>query len=290
MNTKISADLYIDLLKQSLTASLYDESAWRPARRHGVPLALLRDPKKFIWRVMQNLVVSVFEKFNLILVRNRPYVADVREGGLDWPCFGFTMVGLRGLDNIQQCVEKILDENVPGDFVETGVWRGGSCIFMRALLSQHSISDRAVWCCDSFEGMPVIGNKDKSFDSTNELNSHDYLSVTLEQVQANFRRFGLLDDRVKFLKGWFSDTLPTAPIDRISLLILDGDYYESTKDALTYLYPKMSPGGVVIIDEYQGWIGCRTAVDEYREQHGIHADLQKIHMNAVYWRVPEPFK
>ena len=95
----------------------------------------------------------------------------------------------------------------------------------------------------------------------------------------------MLDDQVKFLKGWFCDTLPTAPIERIALLRMDGDLYSSTMDALKYLYPKVSPGGYVIVDDYNSWAACRQAVNEYRLEHGIHEALIPVDPHAVYWKV-----
>lgn len=279
--TVVSIDPYLDLLKKCLTASIYDESAWTVAKDRRQSWPILIHPVKLV----RYLVASLLEKFNYIMVKKKPYVVNVREQGLDWPLFGYTMIGIRRLDNIQQCVDQILVDNVRGDFVETGVWRGGSCIFMRALLKRRDVVDRTVWCCDSFAGMPVPGSKDRALAPESDYSGVDYLAVSVEQVQANFRRFGLLDDNVRFLRGWFRDTLPNAPIDEIALLRLDGDHYDSTMDALVNLYSKVSPGGYVIIDDYQDWIGCRTAVDEYRRQNGIDNEIKKIDMNAVFWRV-----
>jgi hypothetical protein len=126
----------------------------------------------------------------------------------------------------------------------------------------------------------------KQGDKSVDMSDITYLAVSLEQVKANFQRFDLLDDQVKFLKGWFCDTLPTAPIERIAVLRMDGDMYTSTMDALTNLYQKVSPGGYVIVDDYNSWPACKSAVDEYRRDHGVTADLVKIDPHAVYWRVP----
>ena len=94
------------------------------------------------------------------------------------------------------------------------------------------------------------------------------LMVGADQVRANFDRYGLLDDQVRFLEGWFADTLPMAPIEQLAILRLDGDLYESTMDALVPLYEKVSPGGFVIVDDYGAWEPCRKAVDDFRAQHG----------------------
>jgi hypothetical protein len=224
-------------------------------------------------------------KRSLLLVRTRAFKQDIRDHGLDWPCFGYTMVGRRRLDNVQACLEDVLGRDVPGDLVETGVWRGGTVILMRALLKRWDITDRLVWCADSFEGLPVPNALDNKSQELCDFSDRDYLAVSLDQVKANFARFGLLDKQVRFLKGWFCDTLPTAPIERIALLRLDGDLYSSTMDALTNLGHKVSPGGYVIVDDYYSWSACRQAVDEYRQREGIYSELIPIDPHAVYWRV-----
>lgn len=281
-------DLYLDLLKKCLCASIYDESAWSTVigpRRANINKW---NPFEVIPSAAMHYFLYRLRRRSLLFVRCRPYNAEWREQGRDWPFFGYTMTGRRRLDNVQFCVEDVLARGVPGDLIETGVWRGGSTILMRALLKQHGVADRIVWCADSFEGLPVptaIDVKTQG-DNSADMSDVDYLAVSLEQVKANFARFGLLDDQVKFLKGWFCDSLPTAPIERIALLRMDGDLYTSTMDALTNLYPKVSPGGYVIVDDYNSWPACKSAVDEYRQRHGIVAELVKIDVAAVYWQVP----
>jgi O-methyltransferase len=154
------------------------------------------------------------------------------------------------------------------------------------MLKSRGVADRVVWLADSFEGLPPPSADDKAQAANDPDHSQEaYLKVSLERVQENFRRFGLLDDRVRFLKGWFKDTLAAAPIERLSLLRLDGDMYSSTRDALHALYGKVSPGGFVIVDDYYAWEGCRKAVDEFRAAHGITAPMLQVDWTAVYWRV-----
>jgi O-methyltransferase len=195
------------------------------------------------------------------------------------------MIGLKRLDNIQYCIEQILQDGVPGDLLEAGVWRGGASIFMRGVLKAYDDTSRCVWAADSFQGLPKpqpeVWQEDERaglwrFDGT--------LGVSLKQVQANFELYGLLDDQVRFLPGWFRDTLPTAPVSRIALLRLDGDLYESTKDALQALYPKLSIGGYCIIDDYYSHSGARQAVTEYREKHGISEPIEQIDWTGAFWR------
>lgn len=270
---------YLDLLKQALCASLYDESAWRvvegPMRQHGRSLGA--------WA--KHGVLNEIRKQGFLLVRPNPFVASDRESGLDWPLFGYTMTGRRRLDALEKLINQVLDDRIPGDIVETGVWRGGSMMLAAAILDMRGDTERAIWLADSFEGMPVPTEQDPSKSADEDFSDRDYLSASLESVQGYFARFGLMSGRLNFLKGWFCDTLPEAPIDRIAVLRLDGDLYESTRDALVSLYHKVSIGGFVIVDDYNSWPGCKLAVDEFRQKHGVTAALTKIDRDAVYWKV-----
>lgn len=209
---------------------------------------------------------------------------QVRAEGRDWPADAHTMIGLRRLDNLQFCLEDVLDRGIPGDFIETGVWRGGSTIFMRAALKSRGITDRCVWVADSFEGLPPPNPEQYPLDEGLNLHVFKELAISLEQVRANFQRYGLLDDQVRFLKGWFRNTLPSAPIARLAVIRLDGDLYESTIDALTSLYPKLSVGGYVIVDDYGCIPACQQAVHDYRQAHGISDPIHMVDWTGAYWR------
>ena len=174
------------------------------------------------------------------------------------------MIGMKRLANVRTCVEDVLAEGVPGDLIETGAWRGGTTIYMRAILKVHGITERVVWVADSFAGLPRPDAIRYPRDEGDRLHTFPQLAVTLERVRENFRRDGLLDDQVRFLEGWFRDTLPTAPIETLAILRLDGDLYESTMQALECLYDKLSVGGYVIIDDYGNVAGCRQAVHDFR--------------------------
>jgi O-methyltransferase len=138
------------------------------------------------------------------------------------------MIGLRRLENLHFCIKQVLRDEIPGDFIETGVWRGGACIFMRAALKAHMDSTRQVWVADSFEGLPKPDGRYQQDEGDVHWTKNDDLGISLDQAKANFSRYALLDDRVRFLKGWFKDTLPMAPIGRLAILRLDGDIYSST--------------------------------------------------------------
>ena len=194
------------------------------------------------------------------------------------------MVPLARLDNVQACIQAVVREGVPGDLIEAGTWRGGTAIFMRAALDAFGDLDRILWVADSFEGLPKPDPGQYPKDAgDNHWERSYYLAVSLEQVQANFKRYGFLDQRVRFLKGWFKDTLPAAPIGRLAVVRLDGDMYESTIQSLDALYPKLSVGGYLIADDYN-LPGCRAAVDDYRASHGISEEILTIDHGAVYWR------
>jgi O-methyltransferase len=198
---------------------------------------------------------------------------------------GHTMMGRKRLDQLHACMETVCREGVPGDFIETGVWRGGGTIFMRGFLMAHGIRDRRVWVADSFEGLPVpTASQDAGWDFSRE--KFPSLAVDLDEVKELFQRYELLDDQVCFLKGWFRDTLPGAPIERLAVLRLDGDLYESTTDALDALYDRLSPGGFVIVDDYKAVAPCEMAIDAFRTRRGIVAKMEFIDAMAVYWRKP----
>lgn len=206
-----------------------------------------------------------------------------REQGKDFPTLAHTMIGLDGLNNIQFCIEEILKNNITGDFIETGVWRGGASIFMRAVLKEHKINDKAIWVADSFEGLPKT---DYAYDRDfNVAAINKMLAISLETVQNNFRKYDLLDNQVKFLKGWFKDTLPRIPTEQqFALIRLDGDFYESTIQALDNLYPKLSVGGYVIIDDYGAMKTCASAVNDYRKMHDITDKIESAGWSIRFWK------
>jgi hypothetical protein len=209
---------------------------------------------------------------------------QARVEGRDWPARAHTMIGLKRLANLRACVDSVIDEDIPGDLIETGVWRGGATIFMRAILKAHGVTDRLVWVADSFAGLPTPDVARFPFDEGITLHQFPQLAVSLENVRENFHRYGLLDDQVRFLKGWFRDTLPAAPIRRLAVLRLDGDLYESTIQALDALYPKLSPGGYLIVDDYGNVDACRQAVHDYRAKHHITETIERIDWGGAYWR------
>jgi O-methyltransferase len=281
---------YLELLKASLLNELYLENEMRllyVARSLSAGLPVDFDLVRRIGERAPDLARSV----RAARAEGRPwwlwsYEADGRRRHVNLrnACeFAHTMIGRKRLESLQQCLDTIRTENVPGDLIEAGVWRGGAAIFLRGYLAAHEMTDRKVWAADSFAGLPR--------PSLAQDAGHDYsakrmpiLAVPLEEVRETFRRYGLLDEQVEFLEGWFKDTLPAAPIERLALARLDGDLYESTRDALRALYDKVVPGGFVIVDDYGDFEPCRKAVDDFRAELAIREPLQVVDWTGVYWR------
>ncbi len=194
-----------------------------------------------------------------------------------------TMIGLRRLDNIRYCVETILRENVIGDLMEAGVWRGGAAIFMKGILKAHGDEERRLFVADSFQGLPQPDAEKYPADKGANFHTQYEFAVSLESVREHFQRFNCLDEKVIFIKGWFEKTLPSAPVSALAVLRLDGDMYGSTMDVLRHMYPKLVPGGFIIIDDYN-LEPCRRAVSDYRREMQIDDAIESIDQLGVYWR------
>lgn len=243
-----SREIYLDLLKRALTNTIYEDPAYLPE-----------------WDSAKGVLVY----------KSQPYDFDKRKMGYDVPTVAHTMIGWSRLESLQALMNRVLADGIPGDFIETGVWRGGACIFMRGFLKAQATTDRTVWVADSFSGFPESERAPHPFDRKIALDKSeaDHRGVPADTVREYFGRYNLLDDNVRFLEGWFKDTLPDAPIDRLALMRLDGDLYESTMDSLTNLYHKLSLGGFVIIDDF-GWPGCLDAVKEFRRERQIEDKIR----------------
>lgn len=237
-------------------------------------------------RALANLIYLEFE------TPDRPEGAEAearlqkRLTGRDWPPFAPTMIGWRRLENLHRCVAAVLREQVPGDLFEAGVWRGGAGILMRGLLAAAGDTTRRVWLADSFEGLPPPDPERYPADAGDVHHTYAALKVGLAEVKRNFARFNLLDDRLVFVKGFFSDTLPACPVERIAVLRLDGDMYEPTIVSLRALYDKVSPGGFIIVDDYGYIASCRQAVADFAVERGLFIELTMIDWSGAYWRKP----
>jgi O-methyltransferase len=261
------AELYLQLMKSCLTNAIYGD------------VALRRVGARTGWK---RWVVGMLESRGVALVRPQRVDRSGRLDGREWLPDAHTMIGVRRLDHLQECIERALERNVPGDVIEAGVWRGGASIFMRAVLKAYGADDRTVWVADSFQGLPPSNEEEYPADAGDLHHTIEELAVSLEEVQANFRRYDLLDDQVRFLAGWFRDTLADVPIERLAVIRIDADMYQSTSEALAALYPKLSPGGYVIVDDY-ALEPCRRAVDDYRTAMGITDEIRRIDWTGIYW-------
>lgn len=206
----------------------------------------------------------------------------MRSAGMDWPLHGMTMVGLARLSDLQGCVESVVADDVPGDLIETGSWRGGASMLMRATLDSLGATDRTLWVCDSFQGFPERESTEE-YDLSADLAACDFLAIPLAEVQASFARLGLADG-VEFVPGFFDETLPGLAGRQWSVIRLDGDTYDATRLALDVLYPGLAPGGYLVVDDYRQLEECSRAVDEFRREHGIEDPIEHIDWNGVRWR------
>jgi O-methyltransferase len=262
-------DHYLELLKRALLGEL---SA--PADNL-VPIGRARRAHK---RALQRGL----GRRGIVLARSVKEERTERLEGRIWPLEAVTMIGRARLDDLQYCVEDVVAREVPGDCIETGVWRGGASMLMRGVLNAHGAHDRKVWLADSFAGLPPPDPRYPA-DAGGTFHLQPRLAVSLDEVQANFERYGLLDEGVVFLKGWFADTLPRTRHVVWSVIRLDGDMYQSTMDALTNLYSQLAVGGWVIVDDYC-IPACRQAVTDFRQDHAISEQLHEVDWTAVRWR------
>lgn len=240
----LAENLYLDLLKRTLAGMTYEDPSAFPVR---------------------------------------DYDEVQRRQGRDRPRTALTMIGLDRLDSLQDCVQTVLDDGVPGDLLEAGCWRCGACILMRGVLAVRGVTNRDVWVADSFAGFPQDCERS---DDRHMASGPDQegLAVSRERAEANFARFGLLDTQVRFAAGWFADTLPDLPVPSLAVLRVDCDLYSSVTSVLEHLYPRLEPGGVCIIDDFGSISMCQQAVTGYRDRHQITEPMTMIDWTGALWR------
>jgi hypothetical protein len=253
MNDSALKSRYLDLLEKSLVDAIYGDS------------------ERSLERWLQTLICRL----------RHPYLT--RRGAPHWPARAHTMIGATRLHHVRHLVERTIQERIDGDYIETGVWRGGACIMMRGVLAAHGVVDRRVYCADTFVGLPRPDPKYPA-DKRDHLHVFDELAVSQEVVEKNFAAYGLLDDQVVFLKGLFAETLPQVAHNRFALIRLDGDMYGSTMDALNNLYARLSPAGFIIVDDYGGLKNCARAVNDFIEQYGLRVQIERVDESCVWWQ------
>ncbi|HEY5960937.1 MAG TPA: TylF/MycF/NovP-related O-methyltransferase [Polyangiaceae bacterium] len=251
---------YLDLLENVLSFSLWKEPL-KPLNytaKRGLGMKALRQVDKVLRK--GGLAIAIVPK-------------HTAAEGKDWPVCAHTMIGQARLRNIRQLCDEVDWSGVRGAYVECGVWRGGASIYARACLSR----ERPVICCDTFAGMPQ-DNVEPQFST------YDVLAVSEQEVRENFSRFRL-NDNVHFVKGPFSETLScwSRPI---AILRVDGDMYSSTTHVLTHLGQFVTPGGFIIIDDWNLPL-CRMAVEVYRKLWNISSTIVEIDNNGIYWQVED---
>jgi hypothetical protein len=270
------AEAYVELLKRTVLGETTGEvTVYQPVQ--AAPAG----------RLARRLLKRVLTREQVVLARPRTVDLANNDAGrlsvFDLPPWPLTMIGSRRLENVESCVRSVLEDDIPGDFIETGVWRGGTTIFMRGMLRAYGVSDRRVYVADSFQGVPPPDTSTYPADRGSPFHLWPGLAVDLPAVKENFARFGLLDDQVEFVEGWFRDTLPGLRDRTWAVVRLDGDLYESTMDALKNLYGGLAVGGWLIVDDYE-IDACRTAVADFRAAEGISDDIIPIDGYGVCWR------
>jgi hypothetical protein len=265
LSDRFLRELYLDLVQKVIINEIYEDP---PLERSLIGRLLVK--------------VGIYTRHEA----TREFDRRTRELGLDWPSVAHSMIGGKRMSNLRNLLVDVIENQVEGDFIETGVWRGGACIYAKAIMTSYGITDRKVWLADSFSGLPTSDGTKYEADKNDLHSKEEALSVSREEVENNFNAYGLLDENVEFLVGWFKDTLPKAPINKIAVLRLDGDMYESTIDAMEALYHKISPNGYVIVDDYHAVEGCKLAIHDYLDQHcqGESVNIEEIDGTGVFWK------
>ena len=254
MNNK---ELYLNFIKRVLTDTVYDRE---------ITIDYLKTNQTPDEETLKEILKNPIRQHRLT--------------GHDWPSDAHTMIGMKRMDNLHECLDYVRLNNVEGDIIETGVWRGGAMIFAKIYCDLYNINKK-IFVCDSFDGLPVPEHPE---DEGDVHYTFDFLKVPLDEVTSNFRLYNALDENVVFLKGWFSDTLPNNNnIGSLSILRMDGDMYKSTMDVFDSLYHKVNQNGFIIVDDYC-IPNCRKATEDFRKQNNITSELNVIDNCGVFWK------
>lgn len=271
---------YVDLLKRILCNSIYPQGIATTASDIETcesAIRAVRAKTPWVLETYKNLDARKLAELLAYTKRSRNVHTYVRK---------------RGLDNLEDCARAVVEAGIPGDFIDAGTLRGGTAILMRGVLKALGARDRRVIVADSFMGLPPPGEWDSLFDREIWFGLLDHLpqynlkcDENVEEVKRNFASYGLLDEVVEFAVGWFRDSLPALVHRRFALVRIDADWYEGTRDALDALYPRISPGGYVIVDDYK-LQGCKRAVDEYRTKHRVFTKIRVADHEdgVVFWQ------
>lgn len=274
MQTEELRERYLDLIKRFLIRYEFDEEI--------IEYRDIRVTSRYR-RILKLLSKFLPEDIKLLEMGKKRELSERLEGK-DWPVTAESMVGLKRMNQLHDALRTIERERLPGDIVETGVWRGGALIFAASFLEVNEIYGRKVFGCDSFEGLPKP-SIDYPVDFGDSHFKYSYLSVSIDQVKKNLRKYNVGMDQVTLVKGWFSDTLHKIETERIAILRLDGDMYSSTIEALEALYHKVVSGGFVIIDDFS-LKGAHQAVVDFLHSRAITVEFEEIDEASAFFRVP----
>jgi O-methyltransferase len=223
--------------------------------------------------------------------KKRRRFADVEPEfwGVYKKCKPFTMTRTERIYVLYQSMRYVVARGIPGDIVECGVWKGGSSMLCALILSQHPQDLRSLYLYDTFAGMAEPGELDVSLEGASareEWQRHrqdqitDWAYSPLDEVRRNLFSTGFPENRAVFVPGKVEDTIPGIAPRQIALLRLDTDFYSSTYHEMTHLFPRLSPGGILIIDDYGTWKGARQAVDQYAAENHLTLLLTRIDRGA----------
>ena len=199
----------------------------------------------------------------------------------------FTMVKNQNLRLLYDLVSEIIERQMPGDIVECGVWNGGSAAMMGVASMEDPLEKktRNIWLFDSFEGLPPPGDRDGDMERQSYFPGWNKGNIKL--VQEVFGKFSYPSENLKIVPGWFDETIVREPIERIVILHIDADWYQSVRTVLELLYSRVVPGGYVVLDDYGLWPGCERAVLDYFAEHEISAAIVRtVGKQGAYFQKP----
>jgi hypothetical protein len=238
--------------------------------------------------MLKNLLKYVFDKMGYIVLK-KGLPAEIRDDdefvSILNRCKAYTMVSSERSYALYKAVEYLVRCKIPGDMVECGVWKGGQAMLVAYKLLQEGEKSRTLWLYDTFAGMTQPsqddvdshGKKDSMeiWEKSNRGEYNEWCYAPIDEVKRNLRATGYPQEYTQFVKGKVEETIPATIPDKIALLRLDTDWYESTRHELEHLYPRLVEGGVLFIDDYGSWKGSRKAVDEYLREQGAKVLLIK---------------
>ena len=252
-----------------------------PANEELSKCLVYEEPSPYIKLLSRMLVGRPLEgscSFNNCL-QHKPYIPEKRQYGLDWPPFGYTMVGTQRLENFRAAILEVNRNKIPGAIAELGVWRGGAMIMAAAVCKDASMQ-RELYVFDAFESLPGYGS------------SSSFLENSMDEVKQYFELFDVYDEHVHFVKGLFKESLPKFKDfqDPIAVLRVDGNFYDSYQDAMYYLYPNVPVGGIVIFDDVMSHAAVGRFWKDFKADYSMPEELNRIDRHSAWFRKEKQFK